>query len=49
MERGGKKRSNFFPNVPFFQLDFPATMVTENNVKLIVYDIELEQVSQWKN
>jgi hypothetical protein len=33
----------------FFQLDFPATMVTENNVKLIVYDIELEQVSQWKN
>lgn len=33
----------------FFQLDFPASMLRENNVKVIVYDIELEQIVQWKN
>ena len=32
----------------FFQLDFPASMLEENQVKLIVYDIELEQIAQWK-
>jgi hypothetical protein len=32
----------------FFQLDFPASMLEENKVKLIVYDIELEQIVQWK-
>jgi hypothetical protein len=32
----------------FFQLDFPASMLEENQVKLIVYDIELEQIIQWK-
>ncbi|NJO72567.1 MAG: fatty-acid oxidation protein subunit alpha [Leptolyngbyaceae cyanobacterium RM1_406_9] len=32
----------------FFQLDFPASMLEENAVKLIVYDIELEQIVQWK-
>ncbi|HEY9811316.1 MAG TPA: element excision factor XisH family protein [Halomicronema sp.] len=33
----------------FFQLDFPASMLQENSVKLIIYDIELEQISQWKH
>ena len=33
----------------FFQRDFPASMLQENSVKLIIYDIELEQISQWKN
>lgn len=33
----------------FFQLDFPASMLQENSVKLIIYDIELEQILQWKN
>jgi hypothetical protein len=32
----------------FLQLDFPASMLEENKVKLIVYDIELEQIVQWK-
>ncbi|NJL46829.1 MAG: hypothetical protein HC929_04125 [Leptolyngbyaceae cyanobacterium SM2_5_2] len=32
----------------FFQLEFPAAMLEENLIKLIVYDIELEQISQWK-
>lgn len=32
----------------FFQLDFPAAMLEENNVKLIVYDIKLEEITQWK-
>ena len=32
----------------FFQLDFPASMLQENEVKLVVYDIELEQIAQWK-
>jgi hypothetical protein len=33
----------------FFQLDFPESMLQENSVKLIVYDIELEQILQWKD
>lgn len=32
----------------FFQLDFPSSMVKENVVKVVVYDIELEQIVQWK-
>lgn len=32
----------------FFQLDFPASILEENRVKLIIYDVELEQISQWK-
>lgn len=32
----------------FFQLDFPASVLKENQVKLIVYDIELEQITEWK-
>lgn len=33
----------------FFQLNFPASMLQENSVKLIVYDIESEQISLWKD
>ena len=32
----------------FFQLDFPASMLQENMVKLIIYDIKLEQIVHWK-
>ncbi|MEH2170503.1 MAG: XisH family protein [Nostoc sp.] len=32
----------------FFQLDFPASMLQENTVKLLIYDIQLEQIVQWK-
>ncbi len=32
----------------FFQLDFPASMLQENTVKIMVYNIELEQIYQWK-
>ncbi|WP_416671399.1 element excision factor XisH family protein [Egbenema bharatensis] len=32
----------------FFQLDFPASMLEENKVKLIVYDIQLEKIVRWK-
>lgn len=32
----------------FFQLDFPASMLTENEVKLVIYDIELEEIVQWR-
>jgi XisH protein len=32
----------------FFQLDFPASMVQENAVKLIVYNIKSEQIVLWK-
>lgn len=32
----------------FFQLDFPASMIQENAVKLIVYSIKLEQIVLWK-
>ncbi|MCT7952217.1 XisH family protein [Ancylothrix sp. C2] len=30
----------------FFHLDFPASVLQENSVKLIIYDIEVEQISQ---
>jgi hypothetical protein len=33
----------------FFQLDFPASVVDENGVKLLVYDIQLEQIVRWIN
>lgn len=33
----------------FFQLDFPASMLEENKVRLIVYDVELERIVQWKS
>ncbi|NJM61663.1 MAG: fatty-acid oxidation protein subunit alpha [Oscillatoriales cyanobacterium RU_3_3] len=33
----------------FFKLDFPASMLQENNVKMIVYDIELERILQWNH
>ncbi len=32
----------------FFQREFPASMLQENSVKLIVYDIELERILLWK-
>ncbi len=32
----------------FFQLDFPASMLQENAIKLVVYDIKMEQIVQWK-
>ncbi|MEH1839648.1 MAG: XisH family protein [Nostoc sp.] len=32
----------------FFQLDFPASILQENTVKLLIYDIQLEQIVQWK-
>ncbi|TVP57197.1 XisH family protein [Nostoc sp. UHCC 0870] len=32
----------------FFQLDFPASMLLENSVKLLVYDIQLVQITEWK-
>ncbi|MCU0547289.1 MAG: hypothetical protein MUE44_34880 [Oscillatoriaceae cyanobacterium Prado104] len=33
----------------FFKLDFPASMLQENNVKMIVCDIELERILQWNH
>lgn len=33
----------------FFQLDFPAAMLRDNAVKLIIYDINQEQIIAWKN
>ncbi|MFB8788618.1 MAG: element excision factor XisH family protein [Potamolinea sp.] len=33
----------------FFQLDFPASVVEENFVKLLVYDIQMEQIVRWIN
>ncbi len=33
----------------FFQLDFPKEMIQENKVKIIVYDIEREEIVEWKN
>lgn len=33
----------------FFQLDFPKEMIQENQVKLIVYDIEREEIIEWIN
>ncbi|WP_299408590.1 element excision factor XisH family protein [Acaryochloris sp. IP29b_bin.148] len=31
----------------FFQLDFPASIIKENAIKLIVYDIQIEKISRW--
>ncbi|MBE9201800.1 MULTISPECIES: XisH family protein [unclassified Nodularia (in: cyanobacteria)] len=33
----------------FFQLDFPKDMVSENQVKMLVYDVEKEVIFQWIN
>lgn len=33
----------------FFQLDFPKEMVEENKVKMIIYDVKNEVISEWKN
>ncbi|MBV6627978.1 MAG: XisH family protein [Rivularia sp. (in: Bacteria)] len=33
----------------FFQLDFPKEMIQENKVKMIVYDIEREEIVEWRN
>ncbi len=33
----------------FFQLDFPKEMVQENQVKMIIYDVKREVISEWKN
>ncbi len=33
----------------FFQLDFPKEMLQENKVKIIVYDIEREEIVEWKS
>ncbi|MEM9906908.1 MAG: XisH family protein [Cyanobacteria bacterium P01_D01_bin.44] len=33
----------------FFQLEFPKTMLEENQVKLIVYDAKQEVIVLWKN
>ena len=33
----------------FFQLDFPASMLQENQVKVIVYSTNLEEIMQWRN
>ncbi|MBH8572942.1 XisH family protein [Nostocaceae cyanobacterium CENA369] len=31
----------------FFQLDFPKYMIAENQVKMLIYDVEQEVISQW--
>ncbi|MDZ7990693.1 MAG: XisH family protein [Nostoc sp. EfeVER01] len=33
----------------FFQLDFPKEMITENQVKMLIYDVEQEVIFQWIN
>jgi hypothetical protein len=33
----------------FFQLDFPAEMLQENTVKLIVYNVKHQEIVQWIN
>lgn len=33
----------------FFKLDFPQMMIQENQIKLIVYDPEIEVIIKWKN
>ncbi|WP_414563342.1 MULTISPECIES: XisH family protein [unclassified Anabaena] len=33
----------------FFQLDFPKDMVSENHVKMLIYDVEREVIFQWIN
>ncbi|WP_414552140.1 XisH family protein [Anabaena sp. CCY 0017] len=33
----------------FFQLDFPKDMVSENRLKMLVYDVEKEVIFKWIN
>jgi hypothetical protein len=33
----------------FFQLDFPKEMISENQVKILIYDVEQEVIFQWIN
>ena len=33
----------------FFQLEFPQSMLKENQVKLIIYNPEKEVITEWKN
>ncbi len=33
----------------FFQLDFPRTVVEENNMKLLVYSVSNQEVVSWKS
>ncbi|MEA5554648.1 XisH family protein [Anabaena cylindrica UHCC 0172] len=33
----------------FFQLDFPKDMILENSVKMVIYNVEKEVISQWIN
>jgi XisH protein len=33
----------------FFQLDFPASMIQENSIKLVTYNIKNEEIVQWIN
>jgi hypothetical protein len=33
----------------FFQLDFPKEMIVENSVKIVIYDVEKEEIFQWIN
>jgi len=33
----------------FFQLELPRIMIEENDVKLIIYDTEEEEIAEWKN
>ena len=33
----------------FFNLELPALMLEENDIKLIVYNIEMEEIVQWKS
>ncbi|BAZ30831.1 fdxN element excision controlling factor protein [Cylindrospermum sp. NIES-4074] len=33
----------------FFQLDFPKDMISENQLKMLVYDVEQEVIFQWIN
>ncbi|MEA5580154.1 element excision factor XisH family protein [Nodularia harveyana UHCC-0300] len=31
----------------FFQLDFPKDMISENQLKMLVYDVEQEVIFKW--
>ncbi|MEA5617490.1 hypothetical protein VB711_06515 [Cronbergia sp. UHCC 0137] len=33
----------------FFQLDFPKEMISKNNLKMLVYDVEQEVIFKWIN
>ncbi len=33
----------------FFQLDFPKDMISENRLKMLVYDVEKEVIFKWIN